>query len=508
MVSRILLNSGACIASINNSNESPLSMCIDTNSPIFTLLKEHKHSLLSISNMEKDIPLTEMGSFVRHCFSSSQSGNNVFLFGGWKGKEASPKFQDGVFKMSMNDLSMERLTTKSEPASLSDACSVLFGDRLFVFGGITSLRKSNTQVWMLTLKNLTWKSVSVIRAPLAIYGQKTVIIQDSVYFFAAQKSSKWNEIHSLNLNTFEWTITKVATGPSVRLHYTINLVYSASMNKGHGWNSLIIFGGKQKSGSITNELWKFNIETLTWDVMKPTGNVPCPRYRHCSLLVGDLLYIHGGKNRFGAILSDFFVYNIEKNYWTECILDIPSIPRFGHTLLQETKEKFIVFGGCNTPRANQFVIKKKAKSSGTIKQVELLQITDKSPRKRKNSLDRLLDSRSILSVTSPDKEKIQSLPIMTSNIDTNIDSAQIISYVNLVQTYLNAPTADLKIRIGIKSTQLLEQFTTPVTTPNIPLKTRQRNNSQQQRVSSTHSVARKHYNTIPITKPDVCKNFY
>lgn len=70
--------------------------------------------------------------------------------------------------------------------------------------------------------------------------------------------------------------------------------FSHSANLYH--DSMVLFGGELQNGSLTNELWLYNITLNKWtelavnDVAKPP-----PLAEHTATLVDDKLYIFGGE---------------------------------------------------------------------------------------------------------------------------------------------------------------------------------------------------------------------
>ena len=492
------MNAGATIGTVNQKLETPYGICSVSLLGVSLAMEKHKEQYVcSMESIERSLPKISSEEFMRHCFSCSHSGDDVFLFGGWDGQEGSPSFKRGILKLKLSNLSMSTIDAHNDddgPASLSDATTAIHGDRLFVFGGITSSRKSNSNVWMLNLKTLLWKAVNTIRPPLAIYGQKTFLVQDSVYFFAANNSVKWNEVHMFNLNTLEWTITKTNAGPPIRVHHSVNALISATGNKGKGWKSLIIFGGKQKNGDIMSDIWKFNLETNSWECLSPTGCFPCARYRHAAVLEDGTMYIHGGKNKFGSLLGDIMAFDFVQNMWYECYSPSLLAPRFGHSLLFLSPKKLMILGGCSVPKVVELTL-------GATPQRPTAQLavpTSKSPRAIRRS------SSSDVKHESPVERASSLKPRSPDGNITGVNSAQIISYVNLVQSYLAAPTPDLKIKIGIKGNILLQQLTNSGPPPSSPTPITKKKSSAKLAIPATiNSIARQNLTSMHVTKVTV-----
>lgn len=63
-------------------------------------------------------------------------------------------------------------------------------------------------------------------------------------------------------------------------------------------NKLIIFGGEDKFGNYSNDLYEYDIENKDFRRLKTFGDVPTPRIGHDSKIVNDYLYIFGGTLQF------------------------------------------------------------------------------------------------------------------------------------------------------------------------------------------------------------------
>lgn len=88
---------------------------------------------------------------------------------------------------------------------------------------------------------------------------------------------------------------------------------------------LYIFGGRNETHTF-NDLWRFDIRTVTWKEMVPDNpeKAPSPRHSQAAALVpnaspdkGDLLMIFGGQSADGTLLSDTHFYSFGQHLWSE-----------------------------------------------------------------------------------------------------------------------------------------------------------------------------------------------
>lgn len=79
--------------------------------------------------------------------------------------------------------------------------------------------------------------------------------------------------------------------------------------------SLYLFGGSYGDLKL-NDLWKYDIFTLTWANIKYYGSFPSPRSHHASASEGDIMLIWGGKNN-NEYFNDGFILDINTMTWTK-----------------------------------------------------------------------------------------------------------------------------------------------------------------------------------------------
>ena len=72
---------------------------------------------------------------------------------------------------------------------------------------------------------------------------------------------------------------------------------------------LYLFGGIQQDGSHSNELWRFNITSVSWTLLSPSGDIvqPAGVASHTLTIVDDRwIYLFGGRTADGTFLSDMY----------------------------------------------------------------------------------------------------------------------------------------------------------------------------------------------------------
>jgi N-acetylneuraminic acid mutarotase len=134
----------------------------------------------------------------------------------------------------------------------------------------------------------------------------TLLAQNLILVFGGYDShSFYNDLYILDLNVRKWSEVEVlgTARPPPRYAHTATIV----------GRQLVVFGGQGKNAAL-NDLWIFDLETLTW--MSPTisGTPPLARSYHTANLIGDKLLIFGGK-KSSQWHNDFVMLDIPDRSW-------------------------------------------------------------------------------------------------------------------------------------------------------------------------------------------------
>eukprot|EP00640_Fibrocapsa_japonica_P003083 CAMPEP_0113941896 /NCGR_PEP_ID=MMETSP1339-20121228/7726_1 /TAXON_ID=94617 /ORGANISM="Fibrocapsa japonica" /LENGTH=335 /DNA_ID=CAMNT_0000946179 /DNA_START=206 /DNA_END=1213 /DNA_ORIENTATION=+ /assembly_acc=CAM_ASM_000762 len=114
--------------------------------------------------------------------------------------------------------------------------------------------------------------------------------------------------------------------------------------------SLIFFGGS--SGKCySNEVFKFDVDTLQYEQLKTKGTAPYARYKHQANIVGNKMFIFGGGNYLPSTKNiDVFCLDFETLRWNKVnALGQEPQARVAHTtVMDEISNKIYLWGGFNT----------------------------------------------------------------------------------------------------------------------------------------------------------------
>ncbi|XP_024516934.1 acyl-CoA-binding domain-containing protein 5 [Selaginella moellendorffii] len=110
-------------------------------------------------------------------------------------------------------------------------------------------------------------------------------------------------------------------------------------------SSLIIFGGEDSKGQMLNDLHILNLKTLVWRPPKTSGSKPSPRRGHSAVCYNErYMLVYGGKAQ-GNYYNDIYVLDLQNMEWSKEKPrgTVPS-PRAGHAGVMVGSKWYIVGG--------------------------------------------------------------------------------------------------------------------------------------------------------------------
>ena len=158
---------------------------------------------------------------------------------------------------------------------------------------------------------MKWCEVQTNSAPLSRSSHGVSIIGDKLFMFGGEHEARTpvdNDVHVLELTTGQWSkMVTSGTAPSPRF--------------GHGQcvvgQSLYVFGGRQGTAideKLLNDIHMLDTVTGVWTEVSTSGDPPCPRSYHSIITHGQCLYVFGGCPEQGR-LADLYQYNTVTHTW-------------------------------------------------------------------------------------------------------------------------------------------------------------------------------------------------
>lgn len=94
-----------------------------------------------------------------------------------------------------------------------------------------------------------------------------------------------------------------------------------------------------------NDVWSYDPRTNSWTQLECIGYIPAAREGHAAALVGDVMYVFGGRTEEGNDLGDLAAFRISSRRWYTFQNMGPSpSPRSGHSMTASGKH-IVVLGG-------------------------------------------------------------------------------------------------------------------------------------------------------------------
>lgn len=239
-------------------------------------------------------------------------------------------------------------TTGEIPPPRVGHATVLVANVLILWGGDTKVRADDKQDEGLYLLNLSTREWTRVRpanegpnaGPVGRYGHTVSIVGSRFYVFGGQVDGTFmNDIWSFDLNSLKTTPTWELLKPTSEL---------PPKRTGHASvtykDKIFIFGGTDGQYHY-NDTWCYDVATNAWRELSCIGYIPVPREGHAACLVDDIMYIFGGRGVDGKDLGDLASFRISNQRWYMFANMGPSPSgRSGHALTA-FQNKVVVLGG-------------------------------------------------------------------------------------------------------------------------------------------------------------------
>ncbi|KAG8732623.1 Negative regulator of mitotic exit [Ceratobasidium sp. 423] len=285
-------------------------------------------------------------------------GGDIFVFGGlvkdqvkddlWMlrgvwGPEASQRRT--TKEMSVVASLLE--TTGDAPGPRVGHKSALVSSVLIVWGGDTLAKegeRNDDGLYLLNLTTRDWTRVAIVGpAPVGRYGHAVGMCGNKFIVFGGQVDGEflndlWSfDLQSLVRGTSAWEQLVPAPGNEPPPKRTGHVLVTYE-------NKIYIFGGTDGAFHY-NDTWCFDMQTKTWTELTCIGFIPVPREGHAAALVGDVMYVFGGRGVDGKDLGDLGSFKISNHRWYmfQNMGPQPS-GRSGHAMATNDGRMFVIGG--------------------------------------------------------------------------------------------------------------------------------------------------------------------
>lgn len=141
---------------------------------------------------------------------------------------------------------------------------------MVAFAGFTDAGRFD-DTWRFNIENSTWKKISLVTHPekRCLHSASYDALRQRMIIYGGQTSGPRGDIWAFDLAQNSWTNLTPPASPAGRWFSTN--IYDAANNR------IIIFGGSLGGGSITNEVWAFDLAQNSWQQISASGAPPAAR---------------------------------------------------------------------------------------------------------------------------------------------------------------------------------------------------------------------------------------
>ncbi|XP_046648051.1 kelch domain-containing protein 2-like isoform X2 [Daphnia pulicaria] len=262
------------------------------------------------------------------------------------------------------------------PPANSGACGVVVGDLLFIYGGYfgdPDLEGNSNNIYQLNLFTWIWTRLEPDSTRCKPLHRDKLIgwaYNNKVFFFGGfgtppadgdrnadqyeyvpDRSHQWymgrgwnNQLIAYNIDGNKWERPETnGQTPSPR----------AALAGFQCRSRVYVFGGRLQ-GARLNDLYVLDLMSMSWSENLNTGKFfPCGRSWHSFTYIGSSKAIlYGGLSAEGEVMGDCWIYDIDRNCWTEMPLKV-SDKRLWHQSVKIDSDWIVIGGVRNNIHNNQ-----------------------------------------------------------------------------------------------------------------------------------------------------------
>lgn len=288
--------------------------------------------------------------------------DDIYLFGGTFFESRITPL-NGTWKINTLTNKCSKVIYKNGPIPTprSKHTAVVYGHNMYVLGGEgVDVRDDKDLFLALDLQTLNWWVPKYKGTAPRVHGHSASLYNEKMYIFGGEIfEDDWGLVHYSN-SLFEYNFDQ-NTWKEVKTHGSKPPPRSLHA----GWihdNKLYIFGGiycnfNSLRKTYLEDLYCLNLSSMTWSMLKLSGNYPVGRSEMGVATMGGMAYIFGGTSNLNAFwgeykkvkeisfYNDLFEYDPENNHFRSVIGNgaLPSF-RASSCLVESRKTLWCISG--------------------------------------------------------------------------------------------------------------------------------------------------------------------
>jgi N-acetylneuraminic acid mutarotase len=168
---------------------------------------------------------------------------------------------------------------------------------------------------------------------------KLLVVFGGHFLAAKDKFGYLNDVWVLQLSSMSWKAIRCGgLAPEPRYGHGCELI----------GNRMFIIGGKGANQELYRDVYFLDLESWEWSKVNPISTGPSPRMGHATVAVGRKIVVHGGWNGRSECFDDIWVFDTDTFTWMNPrVSGLPPPPVYGHCLTLLHDRRILLVGGAS-----------------------------------------------------------------------------------------------------------------------------------------------------------------
>ena len=274
------------------------------------------------------------------------SADNMWIIGG---SNSSYGASDDLWMRAAGSGLWSRITPaisgdKKFYARSSHSAAIDSNNKIWIVGGLVNDATATNEVWCFNTASSTLEYINTTGEIFsASYGHAASMDPAGNLWIigGGGDGTVSNEVWRLNTNTLQWA--KITAGGG---EFAPARRYAGAAGRG---GKLWIFGGVDGSNQLCDDIWRFDTLNLGWEKITPAGaQYKAGAYQACVMATNDKIYITGGKTFYNDPKGSnkIFSFDTRENSITEIAVQSDIFQsRYSHISVIDSKNIIYIMGG-------------------------------------------------------------------------------------------------------------------------------------------------------------------